>query len=315
MFETIFEIISLIGFIVFIILIAFFYEWIDRKFYARIQNRYGPLYTGPSGILQPIADFIKLLLKEDIVPEASEKRIFSLIPIVYVLLPILALLIIPINGKGIVSFEGDLIFLMFLSAMITLSVFLAGWSSACNFSRIGGVRAALQMLSYEIPFGLSLIGPAIVANSLCITKISEWQIANSTAFIFLQPIGFAVIMISLLAELELIPFDVPEAETEIVAGWTTEYGGGRYALIRLGKDLELVMASMLISSLYLGGIGQIFFIPPIVIAIIKSIIVLLVMSLIRALFARYRIDQVISGMWKYLFPLMILQIIIIQFIG
>lgn len=293
--------------------LAFLYEWIDRKFFARVQNRIGPLYTGPSGILQPVADFIKLLSKEDIVPASCEKPIFSFIPIVYATLPLIALFVIPISGSGLIAFEGDVIFLMFVSAFITLTVFLAGWSSAGSFSRIGSIRSALQMLSYEIPFGLALIGPAIVAHSLSLTKIAEWQAANSAWFLWLQPIGFAVIMISLLAELELVPFDIPEAETEIVAGWLTEYGGRRLALFRLGKDLELVMASTLIASLYLGGAHPILFIPPVVVLIAKSIIVLILISFIRALFARFRIDQMTSGMWTYLLPLMILQILLIQF--
>lgn len=293
--------------------LAFLYEWIDRKFFARVQNRIGPLYTGPSGILQPVADFLKLLSKEDIIPAGCERPIFSAIPIVYATLPLVALFVIPVTGRAIISFEGDIIFLMFISAFITLSVFLAGWSSGGSFSRIGSIRSALQMLSYEIPFGLALIGPAISAHSLSLTKIAEWQIANSSWFLWLQPIGFAVIMVSLLAELELVPFDIPEAETEIVAGWLTEYGGRRLALFRLGKDLELVMATTLIASLYLGGAQPLFFIPPVVVLILKSVIVLILISFIRALFARFRIDQMTSGMWTYLLPLMIVQILLVQF--
>ncbi|MEM4530147.1 MAG: complex I subunit 1 family protein, partial [Candidatus Methanomethylicaceae archaeon] len=277
MLENILNIIIFPGFL-FLIIISFIYEWIDRKFFARVQARYGPLYTGKSGILQPFADFLKLLSKEDIIPTIAEKFIFSITPIIYASIPLIILSIIPINGRAIINFEGDIIFIMFLSAMVTLSVFLAGWSSLGSFSRVGSIRSALQMLSYEIPFGLSLIGPAIVAKSLSLSKIVEWQINNSTWFLWLQPIGFAVMLISLLAELERIPFDIPEAETEIVAGWMTEYGGRRLALLRLGKNLELLMASMLISSVYLGGGVQLYFIPPVVILLIKSIIVLIIMS-------------------------------------
>lgn len=293
--------------------LAFFYEWIDRKFFARIQNRIGPLYTGLSGILQPLADFIKLLSKEDIVPVSCERTIFSIIPVVYATLPLIALFVIPISGSGLIAFEGDIIFLMFVSALITLTVFLAGWSSACSFSRIGGIRSALQMLSYEIPLGLALVGPAISAHSLSLTKIAQWQAVSSSWFLWLQPIGFVVLLICLLAELELVPFDIPEAETEIVAGWLTEYSGRRLALFRLGKDLELVMASTLVASLYLGGAQPLLFIPPVVILIAKSIIVLMLISFVRALFARFRIDQMTSGMWTYLLPLMIVQILLVQF--
>ncbi|MEM4599864.1 MAG: NADH-quinone oxidoreductase subunit H, partial [Candidatus Methanomethylicaceae archaeon] len=136
MLENILNIIIFPGFL-FLIIISFIYEWIDRKFFARVQARYGPLYTGKSGILQPFADFLKLLSKEDIIPTIAEKFIFSITPIIYASIPLIILSIIPINGRAIINFEGDIIFIMFLSAMVTLSVFLAGWSSLGSFSRVG----------------------------------------------------------------------------------------------------------------------------------------------------------------------------------
>jgi len=297
-----------------LIVLAFFYEWIDRKFYARLQRRYGPLLTGPAGILQPFADFVKLLSKEDLVPEACDKILFSLTPILYFALPLTALFIMPISSQsGLVTFEGDLIFVMFVFTLLAITVFLAGWGSRNRFSIIGGVRAALQMLSYEIPLGLALVGPAIAAKSLSISTIAQWQSTNTIWIILLQPIGFAILIISLLAELEFIPFDVPEAETEIVAGWRTEFSGRKLALLRLGKDLELVLASALVSALYLGGAQSIGPVPGIVSFLIKTIAVVLVFSSMRAVFARFRIDQVVSGMWKYLLPLAVLQIILIEF--
>jgi NADH-quinone oxidoreductase subunit H len=294
--------------------LAFLYEWIDRKFFARVQNRYGPLYTGFSGLLQPVADFIKLLSKEDIAPMACDRILFISTPILYLVLPLMALFIIPISSPtSLIAFDGDLIFMLFIFTSITVTVFLAGWSSVNRFSIIGSVRAAIQMIGYEIPMGLAMIGPAIAAKSLSISNIAQWQSSNISWGIWLQPIGFTVFVICLLAELEFIPFDIPEADTEIVAGWRTEFSGRKLALFRLGRDLEIVLASALITALYLGGAQQLGFIPPAITFLIKTVLILLLFSFLRSLFARFRMDQVVSGMWKYLLPLAILQIILIQF--
>jgi NADH-quinone oxidoreductase subunit H len=296
----------------FLFALAFFYEWIDRKLFAKIQNRYGPLHTGPAGLFQPVADFVKLLSKEDITPMVCDKLLFNIAPIVYLTLPLTALFVIPILGStGIVAFEGDLVFIMFVFTLMIITVFLAGWSSMNKFSIIGGVRAILQMMSFEIPMALALIGPAIAAKSLSISTISQWQTGNTWA-IFLQPIGFAVLIICLLAELENAPFNIPEAESEIVAGWRTEFSGRKLAMFKLGRDLELILASGLVAAIYLGGIQSIAFIPAPIIFLIKTIAVVLLFSFLRATFARLRLDQSISGMWKYLLPLAILQIILIQ---
>ena len=312
MLVTLFQILIFPG-AAFLILLAFLFEWIDRKVVARIQSRYGPLYTGLSGILQPIADFMKLLSKEDITPNSADKPIFTLTPIIHFSLALTALFLIPmINEAAIVSFEGDLIFLMFILALIILTVFLAGYGSASSFSIIGGVRSALQMIGYEIPMALSLIGPALSAGTLSISGIVQWQSSRGLWTVFLQPIGFIILIVCLLAELEFAPFDIPEAETEIVAGWRTEFSGRKLALFKLGKDLELLLASALIASLYLGGAQTAGIFPPIVIFLIKTVFALLLLSISRALFARFRIDQMVSGMWKYLIPLATLQVILIS---
>jgi NADH-quinone oxidoreductase subunit H len=306
------EILLFPGFL-FLIALAFFYEWVDRKFFARLQNRYGPLYTGPSGLLQPFADFIKLLSKEDITPEAADKFMFSCAPLFLLSFPLLALFLIPITGlKGIISFEGDLIFLMFLFTLIAVTVFIAGWSSVSRFSTVGGMRAAFQMFGYEIPMTLVMVGPAIAARTLSISQIVGWQVYNAAWFIWLQPLGFAVFVLCLLAELEFIPFDIPEADTEIVAGWSTEFSGRKLALIRLGKDVELVLAASLITSLFLGGSHSSLLILAIAFFLLKTTIAVVLLTTLRALFARFRIDQMIVGAWKYLIPIAIFQMVLIQ---
>ncbi len=310
-----YEVLQLIVFpgALFAICLAFLYEWVDRKLFARVQGRYGPLYTGPAGIMQPVADFLKLLSKEDIVPRACDANLFFAVPVMYATLPLATLFMMPIAApEALIAFDGDLIFILFAFGMMTLIIFLAGWSSASRFSAIGSVRSALQMLSYEIPLGLVLVCPAIAAKSLSVSGIVQWQAANATLGAALQPIGLAVTMVCLLAELELVPFDIPEAETEIVAGWRTEFTGWRLALFRLGRDLEVLLVAALVASLYLGGAQPLWLIPATAMFVVKTAAVVMVFSFVRALFARLRIDQMISGMWKYLLPIAALQVVLVQ---
>ncbi|MGQ9542737.1 MAG: complex I subunit 1/NuoH family protein [Candidatus Bathyarchaeia archaeon] len=310
--SNLFNILVYPGFIFFIAL-SLFYQWVDRRFYARVQNRFGPIYTGPAGILQPLADFIKLLSKEDIEPMAADKHIFRAVPIMILALPLTAVLILPVMGaQSIIHFEGDLIFIIFIMTLVAMLAFLGGWASTNMFSTLGGVRAALQTLGYEVPMAISFMGPAILAKSLSISKIVMWQYTSGVWAVLLNPIGFGIVIVAFLAELERIPFDIPEAETEIVAGWQTEFSGRKLALIRLAFDLELVLSSGLAAALFLGGpTGPI--LPGVFWFIIKTLILVLIISGLRALFARFRIDQMVSGCWRYLVPLSIIQIIILEF--
>ncbi len=309
---TLLQILLFPGFL-FLIALAFFYEWVDRKMLAKLQNRFGPLYTGPYGLLQPLADFIKLLSKEDITPKAADKITFSYAPLFLLSFPLLALFLVPITGLAApVSFEGDLFFLMFLFTLIAVTIFVAGWSSVSRFSTIGGVRAAFQMFGYEIPMTLVMVGPAIAAGTLSISQIVGWQTHNAAWFIWLQPLGFAIFVFCLLAELEFVPFDIPEAETEIVAGWLTEFSGKKLALIRLGKDVELLLAASLVTSLFLAGPSSSLPILAVGLFLLKTTLVVMLLTTLRALFARFRIDQMMAGAWKYLLPLAILQIVLIQ---
>ncbi len=265
-------------------------------------------------MLQPLADFIKLLAKEDIEPAAADKPLFRCVPILILTLPLTALFLIPISGvNAFVNFEGDLIFIIFVMSLIAILAFLGGWSSTNRFSALGGLRAAMQTLGYEVPLAIVLVGPAIAARSLSISRIVEWQATNGLWIIALTPIGFGIAILAMLAELEKVPFDIPEAETEIVAGWQTEFSGRKLALMRLALDLELLFAAGLISALFLGGpSGPVTVIPGIVWFLMKATFVVLILSNLRALFARFKIGQMVSGSWKYLVPLAIVQIVILQ---
>ena len=317
--------------ILFLIAYALVCEWVDRRFYARLQNRYGPIYAGWKGILQPLADLIKLLAKEDITPAAADRRTFFAVPLFLLALPLTIMYMIPILGpSAYVHFEGDLILVMFFMILLVLAVFIGGWSSVNRFSAVGGMRAALQMLSYEIPLGLAAVGPAILASSVSISGIVQWQADSLSSFLkgpttngvimgaataAVMAIGFGIFTICMLAELEKVPFDAPEAETEIVSGWQAEFSGRKLALIRLGSSVKLVLASGLLTALFLGGPIGFAPVPGAVWFIVKSLFCVLVMSNLRALFARFRIDQTSSWLWKSILPLAVLYLVTIELLA
>lgn len=309
----------------FILSYALYCQWVSRKVAARLQNRIGPMHTGWRGILQPVADFIKLLVNEDITPAAATARIFNFSPLMVFALPLAATFLIPIQSltslrawDPIVSFEGDLIMVLFLMSVVVLFIFLAGWSSGNLFGAVGATRVAFMMLAYEIPLGLVAIGPAIMAGSLSIKEIVAWQVASFNGFLaaptflgillgVIMFIGFGIYVVCLLAELEMRPFDMSEAETEIVHGWQVEYSGKKLALLNAGHDVKMVLASALLTSLFLGGpAGPL--LPPVVWFVVKTTFCVLLLSNLSVLFARYRIDQLVRGAWRLLVPFAVLQV-------
>lgn len=331
--ENLIKIIELLIFpgFLFLIFYSLFCEWIDRKFFARLQNRFGPLHTGYSGVLQPLADLIKLLSKEDITPSAADKLIMYTTPIILFSIPLTTIFMIPVLGtEAYINFEGDLVVIIFFFTILVIAVFMAGWSSSNRFSIIGGMRAALQMLSYEIPLTLAVIGPAILARSVSLSGIVKWQERSLASFIkgpdphslvlgiataLVMMVGFGILTLCMLAELEKVPFDIPEAETEIVSGWQVEFSGRKLALIRLGNNVKLVAASALMASLFLGGPIGPWPIPAPIWFILKTILCVVILSNLRALFARFRIDQVFQWAWRNLIPISILYILAVEMLA
>jgi len=299
--------------LLFLFVYSTFCEWFDRKLYARFQNRMGPTHTGRFGLLQPIADFVKLLAKEDVVPDAADKRLFSVLPVVGLAVVATAGLLLPVWNfdlakPGLTSFSGDIIVVLYLLSLPTLILFLAAWSSTNPFSTIGGARVLTMLFGYEVPLFLAVLGPAILADS--------WRLAEIAAFYQQKPLllltnvlGFFIAVIAVQAKLERTPFDIPHAETEIVGGTFTEYSGKKLALFRLTFDIEMVVASGLLAAVFLGGfpggavIGFLHF-------VVKTLFVIFLLSLLRALTSRIRIDQVVSFAWKYLAPLAVLQLLV-----
>lgn len=262
------------------------YEWIDRKLVARFQNRIGPRW------FQPLADTIKLLAKEEIIPAGVHKGLFITLPVVALTGALTAALYTPLFGFApAYGFEGDLVVTLYLLSMMTLCMGLAGANTISRFSLIGATRALTQMFSYEAPFLLALLGPAMAAGTWEIGKINVFASENLW-LILAQPIGFVVAVVGLMGKLELPPFDAPEAETEIVAGALTEYSGRGFALFRLGKNVELVVGLTLVTAFYLGGLSN-----PIEF-LLKTAALFLVVAALQSLFARLKIDQTVGLWWR-----------------
>lgn len=300
------------GFI-FLLGLVLFFDWFERKVAARFQNRMGPSYAGPFGILQPIADYIKLFSKEDITPKQTNKLLFVAAPILAFSLFVFALFFIPIDGSNVIlnsSFEGDLILVLLLVTLANFGIFLSGWASLNPYSEIGATRVLTQFLGYDIPLIILAIGPAFLAKSLSIVNITASQ---SIPFALLIPWSCVLFIIVLQAELEKDPFDIPHAETEIVGGYETEYSGRKLAFIKLSEDFQFLIGAALVTTLFLGGShGPVLFGMPelwhIIWFIIKTLGVVFFLEYIGNVAARMRIDQVVHGNWKFLIPLSLLSL-------
>jgi NADH-quinone oxidoreductase subunit H len=287
-------------------------EWMDRKLYARMQNRRGPLYTGYQGVLQPVADILKLFFKEDIVPAGADRFMFSLMPILGLAAVVTSGLYLPVwLFTPYNSFQGDLIVVLYLLSIPSLVLFLAGWFSVSPYSLIGATRVLTQLFAYEVPFFLALLTPAVVAGSWQIHQISIFPWTSGAWWVIpIQVLAFVVALLTLQAKLERVPFDIPEAETEVVGGPLTEYSGKKLALFRIQKDILMLVGSAFIAALFLGGfpggiwMGAFWL-------LIKTAFIVFLLSVVRAGFARIRIDQIVSFSWKYLAPVSLVQLLLV----
>lgn len=291
---------------------SLFIEYLDRKVYARIQRRVGPPF------LQPFADLVKLAAKEDVVPEKAEHLMFTAAPLIGLVAVFAAVLYLPIvSYSGLHSFNGDLIVVLYLLTIPTLALFLGGWYSGNVFGQKGGMRVASLLFSYEIPFFLSLLTPALIQGSWRMTDIIVYETTHPLVLLF-SLLGFVIALLSLQGKLERLPFDIPEAETEIVAGPLVEYSGRRLALFRLGRDAELVVGAGLIAVVFLGGPLPIIDIEPVYLTwvyaaalfVLKTLFVIFLLILIKSAVARIRTDQMISLAYKWLIPLSLVQVFI-----
>jgi NADH-quinone oxidoreductase subunit H len=302
--------------VIFLFAFSLFTEYIDRKLYARIQRRVGPPF------FQPFADLVKLSAKEDIIPEKAEGFMFTAAPLFAVAAIFASFLYLPIvSTTGLHSFNGDLVVVLYLLMIPTLAMFLGGWYSGNVFGQKGGMRVASLLFSYEIPFFLALLAPALLEGSWRMADIVSFEQTHPVSFV-VSLLGFGIAVVSLQGKLERLPFDIPEAETEIVAGPLVEYSGRRLAMFRLARDAEMVVGAGLIAVVFLGGPipvmtfqpGYLSWILGAVVFLLKTLFVILLLILIKSAVARIRTDQMISLAYKWLIPLTFVQIIIIIFV-
>jgi NADH-quinone oxidoreductase subunit H len=300
--------------------------YFERKVIGHMQVRLGPIEVGPHGILQPFADGIKLFFKEDIIPANADKPLFYLAPVIFFVAALSSLSVIPFfNHFVIADINIGLLFLFAMSSLGAYGIILSGWSSNSKYAFLGGLRSASQVISYEIAMGLSLVGVMMMAGSLNLSDIVRAQ-HEFPAGIYAIPqiLGFFVFTVAAFAETNRLPFDLPEAESELVAGYFTEYSGFRFALFFLGEYTGMIIMSSIASICFLGGwtiprfvtdlLPFLSAVPGIVWFLIKVYCFMFLYYWIRATLPRYRYDQLMAIGWKLLIPLALANIVITAFI-
>ncbi|MFQ6136972.1 MAG: NADH-quinone oxidoreductase subunit NuoH [Candidatus Hydrothermarchaeales archaeon] len=287
-------------------LLVLFLTWVERKVVARFQVRYGPNRAGKFGLLQPLADAVKLLTKEDIIAEAADKPVFWAAPVIAFGVGFLAWATIPFTDRLVVSnLDIGVLYVIAVSSLAPIAVIMAGWSPNNKYNLLGGMRYTAQMISYEVPLVLSMMGVVALAGSLNLIEIVQAQ--SKIWFIFLQPLGFLVFFAAAVAEMGRIPFDLLEAEGELVAGWHTEYAGIKFALLLFAEYIHMLIEAALIVILFLGGwYGPI--LPPLVWFLIKMSLIILFLMWVRGTLPRVRIDQLLNVGWKILLPIALFNI-------
>ena len=302
----------------------------ERKIIAFMQVRLGPMRVGPWGLLQPIADPIKLLLKEDIIPERADRLIFILAPVICLIPAFIVLAVIPIGptitilGKPISLYVTDLnigvLYVLSISSVGVLGIILGGWASNSKYPLLGALRSAAQMVSYEVALGFSLIGVLMLAGTLSLVNIVEAQRNAGVWYVFLQPIGFILFFICGVAETNRTPFDLPKTESKLVAGFHTEYSGFRFSLFFLAEYANMITVSAMAVTLFWGGwlrpfpsVSALAFldvVPPVIWFAAKVIVFLYFYLWFRASWPRYRYDQLMKLGWQFLLPISMANVIL-----
>jgi NADH-quinone oxidoreductase subunit H len=288
--------------------------YFERKTIGHMQIRLGPMRVGPHGILQPIADFIKLFFKEDIIPAQADKPIFYIAPVISLLAAMSSLAVIPFfDGFVIADINIGLLFMLAMSSLGAYGIIMSGWSSNSKYAFLGSLRSSSQVISYEIAMGLSLVGVMMMAGSLNMTEIVKAQEAYPLKmYVFPQFLGFFVFVLAAIAETNRTPFDLPEAESELVAGYFVEYSGMRFALFFVAEYIGMILMSCIAAICFLGGWNGPFEIPYIPFAwlLLKVYCIVFFYYWIRATLPRYRYDHLMSLGWKVLIPLAIFNIVL-----
>lgn len=286
----------------FLAVYGLFLQWFDRKVGAVMQNRVGPPW------FQPAADFIKLVAKEVVIPDASDTVMFKTLPFFALASVITSVLLLPVWSDALYSFQGDLVVVIYLLTIPTVTFFLAGWSSTSPYASIGAMRVLTQLFAYEVPIMLALIGPAIMAGTWNITGISKFFSAHPSYMITQLP-GLLAALLSLQGKLERLPFDMPHAKTEVVGGQFTEYSGRLLGFFYLAVDMEMVVGAALISAVFLGGALGLNGAAGLVVFLAKTLAIVFLLTVLRVLMARIRIEQMVKFCWQVLAPLALAQIL------
>lgn len=304
--------------VVLLLMIAYL-TWLERKLLAHFQVRLGPMRVGPHGLLQPIADGLKLLFKEDVTPSGVNKVIYTLAPILSFVPAFMVFAVIPFGDKislfgrsidlVISDFNMGILYVFAVSSLGVYGIVLAGWSSNNKYSLLGGLRSSAQMVSYEVSLGLSIIGVLMLSESLSLVDIVRGQDTIFNWYIFRQPLGFIIFLICAIAETNRLPFDLPEADNELVAGYYTEYSSMKFAMFYLGEYANMINASAIATTLFLGG-WQGPWLPPVVWFFLKLFAFLFLFIWLRATLPRFRYDQLMRFGWGILLPLALLNIFI-----
>ncbi len=320
-----------------VLLISMAYAtWFERKVLAAFQDRRGPTRTGWHGLGQPLADAVKLLGKEDLIPAGADKIVFRFAPVIVFVTAILSAAVIPFGGtielfgREINLYITDLnvgaLFILAVGSAGVYGIILGAWSSANRYSLLGGLRSAAQVVSYEIVLGLSLVGIFILTGSLSLKSIMERQAETISLgpidlpnwFILSQPLAFILFIVAAVAETNRVPFDLPEAETELVAGFHTEYSGFRFSLYFLGEYINMIVVSLFASTLFLGGPNgpgsDTYWGLGLVWLFLKALIFMFFYVWLRATIPRFRFDQLMGVAWKVLLPLTLANILVTGFI-
>ena len=285
--------------------------WTERRLLGRFQNRVGPNRWGPFGLLQPIADLLKLLTKEDLTPAGADRIVFALAPVAMIAPLILMTAVIPFaRDTDLAGLNVGVLYLLAVSSLTTVAIFMAGWASNNRYAMFGAARAVAVLISYEVPVVLSLLGVVMVAGSMALGDVVA---AQGLPFLLVQPLAFLVFLAGMSAELNRTPFDVAEAESEIIAGYHTEYSGIKFALIQAAEFGGVAVVSAIIATLFLGGwsgpwseyLGGLWF-------LLKTGAVVFLFIWIRATYPRLRIDQIMAFSWKFLLPLSLINLLAVS---
>jgi NADH-quinone oxidoreductase subunit H len=295
--------------------------YFERRALARIQTRIGPNRAGPAGLLQPVADGIKLIFNEELIPAKADKFLFLLAPVLTVLPSLIIWAVVPwgtsitISGREIPLYLADInVGVMYIMAVASIAVYgivLAGWSSNSKYPLLGSLRATAQIISYELSLGLAFVGPILLSNSMSMIDIVEKQ-QETAWFIILQPLGFVIFFLAVLAEINRAPFDMPEAEQELVGGYHTEYSGMKFALFFMAEYIKMIAISAIAATLFLGGysgpwIESTPWLGPIYL-MLKIIILLFVIIWIRGTLPRFRYDRLMAFGWKIMLPAALINV-------